>query len=384
MNTPDAPHRRRARAAFTLIEMMIAISLGLVIVGTVLSGLRVASQAITVVNRLAQENQLMRLGCEVAHEHLDFWNDCDDPENPANQTLRGKDMNGGLPFTPMGDIVPYAPGANAEASTGWNPSDTWPAADPRTWWHGNLAEKCNSNVMLGRYSIFGNTAPSLDVNASFGDYGQVTVLHSWLYNQLWSLRTAVGYYGYFDYAPANTMYQCYMPWLSGQTNDDGEPLVFDTPGGGFASSEGPQFYPHGLYRLTMGTAIGLVSPTAAAATMASTHQQYYYLDYQGDLNTLHRFDADTTTALPLIAGNGPATWPSVRVSMQRFIKTNRFVAVCRVTSTSPLTGEHQQLVWDGIGSSLRGARLQRGRSGWATWDDDPATVAANTPSLDDP
>jgi len=137
--------------------------------------------------------------------------------------------------------------------------------------------------------------------------------------------------------------------------------------------------------------MGLTSPTNSYAINSLSQQQYYYLDYQGNLPTLLRFNQDTTDGSSLVA-QSPATWPQVQISMQRFIKTNRFVNVCRVICTSPITGQVMQLVWDGIGSSLRGARLQRNQigsggtttSGWATWDDDPSTVASNTATLDDP
>ncbi len=43
---------RLGRAAFTLIELMLAISLGMVIMLTVMAGFRVASQSMTLVNRL--------------------------------------------------------------------------------------------------------------------------------------------------------------------------------------------------------------------------------------------------------------------------------------------------------------------------------------------
>jgi prepilin-type N-terminal cleavage/methylation domain-containing protein len=387
MTATATPPRPRPRAGFTLIELMIAISLGLVIIGTVVSGLRVASQAFTLVNRLAQENQLMRVGCEVAHDHLDYWTDIDDPDGPAsNRPLRGHDGNGGLPFTPMADIAPYVAGATRELDTGWNAAEPWVAADPRTWWHGNLAATVGTNVIFGHYSIFTNSAQSTGVGrGAAGTYGTVTVPHNWLNNQLWTMYTALGYYGYLDYTPAGTLYQSYLP-LSGGTNDDGEALVLDTPYGHFANGEGNQRYPYDMYRLTMGTAIGLVSPSAGGATASGTHQQYYWLDYTnpGGQGTFNQFNADTMRSAPLLASNGPAVWPRVAVSVQRFIKNNRFANACRVVCTSPLTGEHAQLVWNGIGSTLRGARLQRAKAGgWATWDDDPL-VASNSPTIDDP
>ena len=386
MTATATPLRPRPRAAFTLVELLISVSLGLVILGTVASGMRVASQAFTLVNRLAQENQLMRVGCEVAHDHLDYWTDIDDPEGPAsNRPLRTRNASGGLPFTPMTDIAHYVAGASRELDTGWNAADPWAAADPRTWWRGNLAATWGSNVIFGRYSIFTNGVQSTAIGPG-GAYGTVTVAHSWLNNQIWSFYTALGYYGCFDYMPPNTIYECYMPMnSSGGTNDDGEPLVLDRSGR-FANGEGNQRFPYDLYRQTMSTAIGLVSPTATNAIDPNTHQQLYRLDYTGaSEGVFQHFNADTTKRAGLLDGTGPGTWPSVTVAVQRFIKNSRFGNACRVVCTSPLTGEHAQLVWNGIGSTLRGARLQRGQAGgWAVWDDDPATVGSNTATLDDP
>ena len=425
----------RAARAFTLIELMIAISLGIVILLTVMAGFRVASQSVATVNRLATENQLMRLGVERAHEYLDFWQDYDDPDDINNQPLRSSDMNGGLPFTPMSTVAPYRPNlANPETTTGWDAEEHWAMSDPKVWWQGNVAEKDNSNLMLGRYALFANTSPALDVNSSFGGYGHVTVLHSWLYNQIWSMHNALGYYGYLDYCPANTMYECYMPLATNgnaRTNDGGEPILLDTPGGQLASTEGPQHYPHGQYRLTMGSAYGMTSPFALTALNASQSQpgqgqpgltnpangfamnkssyfqQYYYVDYGFNwmAQVFPQFNQDTanTTALftgqllptvaipgqpPAVTGH-PLSWPDVRITVQRFIKTNRFVNVCRVMCVSPLTGQSMQLVWDGFGTTLRGARMQRrfDQQGWVAWDDPqvaPNTRAASFHSLDEP
>jgi hypothetical protein len=423
-------------AAFTLIELMIAISLGMVIMLTVMAGFRVASQSMTTVSRLATENQLMRLGVERAHEYLDFWQDYDDPLDTNNQPLRGNDMGGGLPFTPMKIVAQLQPdGVHPEKATGWDAEDPWPMSDPRVWWHGNVAESETTNLNLGRYALFANTATSLDVTSPplpfpYNSYGHVTVLHSWLYNQLWSLHNALGYYGYIDYTPANTMYGCYMPYSNG-TNGDGEPTWFDHPGGAFASTEGPQHYPHGLYRLTMGSAMALTAPFALTPTNAglqqpgyhqagltspangqsmnksSYFQQYYYTDYlNNQLGIFNQLNQDSANITALFSGQtlppvpipgqsaptsgGPATWSNVSITIQRFIKTNRFVNVCRVICISPLTGQTTQLVWDGFGTTLRGARLQRRQEpdkGWVQWDDpqvSPPDRAANLLTLDDP
>ena len=69
----------RSIRAFTLIELMIAMAIGMLILFTAFAGFRVASQCIVVANRLSLENSLMRSGYNIAHEQLDFWTNLDDP-----------------------------------------------------------------------------------------------------------------------------------------------------------------------------------------------------------------------------------------------------------------------------------------------------------------
>ena len=54
--------RARLQRGFTLIELMIAISLGMLLVYTATAGFRSASQSVTLSNRLALENSLLRAG----------------------------------------------------------------------------------------------------------------------------------------------------------------------------------------------------------------------------------------------------------------------------------------------------------------------------------
>lgn len=195
--------------AFTLLEMMIAVALGMLIVYVAMAGFRVATSSITITNRMALENDLLRTAVITANDRLDFWTDYDDPENPAEQRLRGRDADGGLPFTPMSLVFPLVPNADPEKATGWDPRESWKASDPRTWWHGNVAEKWKSEMLLGRYSVFGNTQPPVLVTGvattavlngapGVGTYGTVTVPHEWQYRQIWGMYGALGYFGFTD------------------------------------------------------------------------------------------------------------------------------------------------------------------------------------------
>jgi prepilin-type N-terminal cleavage/methylation domain-containing protein len=382
------------RQGFTLIEVMLSVALGALVVYTATAGFRVAAQSVTIVNRLSVENAIMRGGLQQAHDRLDFWTDCDNPDLVSEQTLRGKDANGGLPFTPMRDVFPRVPSTEPEAATGWDPAETWSAHDPRNWWHGSVAEKFNTSLVLGRYAVFANTKrdPHVQSPMMFGpaptDYGTVRVPHSWLYNQIWGLHNALGYYGFADYLPANTLFACYGEVKEMQanafdnSNQGGMPRLLMQPGSSFDNGEGNQEYCKGLWRLTMVSAYGLVSPTHPSATQPAAHQKKYIVGYWNNGGDFTRLINETDNSAWVLSLDGPAAWPKATVSVARFIKTARFVSLCKVRWTSPLTGETAQLAFAGFGTTLRGARQQRRLTGgWAAWDG-PAN-ASNDRTLDD-
>ncbi|MDA3961348.1 MAG: prepilin-type N-terminal cleavage/methylation domain-containing protein [Planctomycetota bacterium] len=117
------------RRAFTLIELTIALGLGLLVAYAAYAAFNTASQTIATVNRLALENRLMRAGYIAALEDADYWLHYDDPaqfsrvsgtmtnidpnESPTELRLRdvstlsvGKTTTRprGRPFTAIADI----------------------------------------------------------------------------------------------------------------------------------------------------------------------------------------------------------------------------------------------------------------------------------------
>lgn len=395
------------RRAFTLLEMMIAIALGMLIVYVAIAGFRVAAQSITVTNRLALENDLLRTGCLVANERLDFWTDYDDPLNPAEQRLRGRDADGGLPFTPMSQVFPLVGNVDPEKSTGWNPREAWKASDPRTWWQGNVAERWRSEMVLGRYSIFGNTQPPVLVRGvdegevlvetgaiGIGTYGTVTVPHEWQYRQIWGMYSALGYFGFTDYLPQNTLFACYSEfyrparnppqwWPLGETNQDGMPLILFKPGSPFDNGEGDQQYPKGLWRLTMASSYGIVSPTNGNANQSAAHRRRFTTGYWNNAGDMKAFLDQTRNRRDLTAK--PAHWPKVEVTTQHFIKTGRYVNLGQVQLHDPISGATTELVFTSFSTTLRGARQQRRHpqdgGGWADHDNRAGWTAPLT--LDD-
>lgn len=381
------------KRGFTLIELMISIALGLMIVYVATAGFRVASQSITMTNRLAIENDILRAGCLAANERLDFWADYDNPDGDASeQTLRGKDATGGLPFTPMSLVFPRqvdtSSPPNPELNRGWDPQELWSAADPRLWWHGNLAEKVGSEMALGRYSICTNSLSPANITASgIGSYGTVTAPHVWHNRQMWGLFSAIGFYGFTDYMPQNTLFSCYQeyqtiaPPFEG-TNNDGMPLALFRPGSNFYNGEGSGIIP-GLWRLTMATSFAVISPTSANATNPSAHRSRYTVGYWNDPNDFRRFNNETINARNLLSG--PSHWPTSDVLVQHFIKSGRMINLCRVQLHHPITGVTTELAFTSFSTTLRGARMQRRHpiqgGGWAEYDNRIGVV--NDKTLDD-
>lgn len=188
-------------AAFTLIEMMIAVALGSMVILVAMSGFRTAAQTVTLANRLSVENSMMRSGYFEAQVQLDYWTNLDDPMRPdTERPLKGPQSIGnkndwpynntprGLPFTSMKALkdagiwpqvgIPKVPitggpgtlqdgsrgnwimprplgtittagNATWEAERGWDPSYYWSPHDPRTWCRANMAEKERDNNGIG-------------------------------------------------------------------------------------------------------------------------------------------------------------------------------------------------------------------------------------------
>ena len=234
--------------------------------------------------------------------------------------------------------------------------------------------------MLGRYAIFANTKRDPHVQSPMmtaplpNDYGTVRVPHSWLYNQIWGLHNALGYYGFADYLPANTMFACYSevkemsPNAFDNTNQGGMPRVLMQPGSDFDNGEGYQEYCKSLWRLTMVAAYGVISPTHPSSTQPALYQKKYVVGYWNNGGDFTRFLNETDNTSNVMALDGPATWPKATVSVAHFIKTARYVSLCKVRWSSPLTGDTAQLAFAGFGTTLRGARQQRKvGGGWAKW-----------------
>jgi Tfp pilus assembly protein PilE len=527
----------RSLRGFTLIELMLAIALGMLVIYTAYAGFRMASQCIVTANRLSLENSLMRSGYSLAHEQLDFWTNLDDPNNANQESLRASGINVhglswsgaftvqapfpttvGLPFAPMnpnagaagafaantdpttgagasgsqvprhvptsGQMIPLPvslplppPTSNASATlpmnwendTGFDPTYLWAPHDPRTWFRGNPIEKplpsIAANVtplIMGRYGAYTNvmptptfdsftvtgpypppqtTAPSYQASYTVSANAQYPV-HLWYGRQLLGLSRAIGWYGLFDYLPANAMYGYYTTFVPnngstmGVTSSAGNlSMMFTFPnwgnlnggsdqndlpypwsdsflskplsgwatipnGGWYWNFVGQGMGPTtmGIYSLTSTSSYSVTNPYGDSVDKSAIDQptiawrcySYTNSDYSATYNGVNQgaslalqYFISTTLPLAKLMATGPANWPMISVGTGHYVKSSHFVNITKIHWVSPVTGQVAEFSFNGISTTLRGARMQRrpgSAAGWANWDNAPG--AANDANLD--
>jgi hypothetical protein len=404
-NEVEIKNDKGARSAFTLIELMVAIPLGALIVYTAVAAFRVASQSITIVNRIATENEIMRCGFSIALNEVDFWQAYDDPFDTTSQKLRAVPIAvknapaaapvRGLPFTRFKDASGIYPQKSSgfavlsesvlEDETGWDPC-AWKANESRGWAWGNLRERVGgaNERNFGRYDYYSAVSP-----------------RHWQQRQLEGLKNTLGYYGFYDYAPANTPYMAYdisdknpenwcvsPEWCkSNGVNDSFTMVIRPTQCASDLASRTQCYAP--------------VCPTpnedAIYATATSTYNSI--TPYEKNFSTVLISEADDGQSMAgmdlmkfqqlavnaknwLPADGRPAHWPSLKVSCTRYITGSRFVCLNRVRMSNAISGESVELTFTAFGTTLRGARQQRHRDEprWATQRFDG--LSSDEPNLD--
>jgi prepilin-type N-terminal cleavage/methylation domain-containing protein len=316
------------RAAFTLLEMMIAIALSLVVVYTAFAGLRVASQTMTLCNRLSVENGLMRVGFIAALEDLDHWSSYDSPGDTTQQPLRAM----GMPFAPLA----YDP--------------DFRMSEPKTWWR-NFGYSSNSK-RWGKYD-------------NFSRVGHPDVVDAWLPEQIAAINGSLGHYAMVDYLPGGSIYSFYT--ADGLVPD--EFVKIDTTAGMVPSARAftslrpsgtAQDTPRDIWKLTHNTAYCI---TTSQFYRDRGYNRFRFHQGAGSPWGYSNMQRDARELKPLLEQR-PENWPTLTTDMRRYLVWSHDMDVCQVQLTSPLTGESIRFSFWGIGTTLRGARQQRGLDSW--------------------
>lgn len=401
MTTPASSSRR----AFTLLEMLIAVSLGSAIVLIATAGLRAASMATTTMSRMTIENALMRMAAEQALDEVDFWTTVDSVSDKDRQPLRNRIASdfGGTPvgqaFTPFAVGWPAAAKAPefaegpVERQSLYHPSPmTWAAHDPRTWCRVNGVE-CDqpgtyqTDLRHGDYSLFGTADPQ-DPSQCPHD---PTRCRSWYDQQIRATMDAMGFYGFCEYLPSSAFFAMHGRGpLSGPAGSGPGhmPSSLLLNGGWINVNDTNQHFMRGRERCTSFACFCLPNRDLAMVTAGQgrspgndPNRVYWYVGS----TDLVSFGSDTATALGradlidhFLAHTGyvameldvrPASWPEVRMTVHRLIKNGRFVNLCIITCFDPASGQSVEIPFTCFGTTLRGARQQRApKTGWADYD----------------
>lgn len=259
------------RRAFTLLELLVSMGIGLAVVGVAFAGFRAATQVMRAATRISLLNGQIRSGFLAALDEVDTWRSWDDPDGErADPDLQGRGLRAvlrvdtsemekfpsavaGCLFTPFAQLqgiaepggpLVFARGAatSREAERCHDPEARWDAADERTWYHGSFHDGIGSDQdeigehmadqRWGRYGIFtsasatpgdlgdsyGREAPAVATddptrgsapNNNLPVFGAVEPAHTWRCAQTIGLLHALGWYGALDYLPRNAVYASY-------------------------------------------------------------------------------------------------------------------------------------------------------------------------------
>lgn len=423
--------RHGSMTGFTLLELMISVGLGSSLIIIAMMGLRAASISTSTINAIFFQTQVLRHGFMTACNEVDFWFQADMPGQPDLQASRTLNPDGsGRPFSPFqrswpkGELGTSFGGGRAERLLGWNPSPmAWTPSDPRTWLRINLAERAHddtngahcSALWFGDYSLFEGLDPERPPTPTYGSAipanmrtrtipWEPTRCRSWYANQLKGAIDAMGFYGLFEYLPSHTL------WGYHGENPKGAPAIVSKGGmassltacGGWLSCNDSDYFARGRCRNTRAVSVPLPNPgTEACAALTAPGQgrsrsadpfRTYWLvgegidTYAGDRSDLLGRYMRNTRFDEMVMPVRPAEWPSLDVTIHRYIKNSRMMNVCILEIVNPVNGELTSLPFTCTGTTLRGARMQRvagtANGGWSSYDNaNPRSIVLG-PTLD--
>jgi len=384
---------------FTLLEITVAVAIGTLILYTAYAGFRVSTQTVTLCNRMSLENRLMTAGMLRAIDDVDFWTDLDREGHVPLRTIPRKAINGHSggydpdgadslslpqPFTPFASS--WQPGLNQIPAVSNVYQGDWRPDDPRTWYRGDgflflQGNQRPEDSVWGNYGLFsgvdanvthGNA--SVTVGALAGTTGVPVDRYTFTAAQHKGLKYALGFYGWWDYLPANAI----IDWSDRNGTRATKPFELreryegegDRPPsniGQFSSgfrgiwisgNERPQSRSSYLWEQVL--CISAPRPNDATNEVMRLNR---WMAGHGDF--INESASPISVVLSAISrpadmdAQRPGDWPRVTAEVRRYKIFARTSQDCFVRMFDPATGKMVELDFRTVGSTLRGARLQR-------------------------
>lgn len=365
------------RRGLTLIEITVAMAVGLVLLATAASAMRVSMQTITKANRLSLENRMLRLGIVGALNEADFWTTYDDLYDNTKQPLRGAS----LPFNES-VVINRAGAVGASGAATLVTPDLSLVHRPETWWRG-----------MGYYDTYQSPDPKDLI--SWGDYGLVSKMAlatmgtgsepvgAVLPNALHTMVTDYGLLAAYDTAPAHVL------WKWQDESPYGSPDFPDY----FKVNHNAMFTNHNEGNMAAGdrqdsTWLGAYVLSAVDNDLDPSdgyddkHLRHVWwvprlVDGEARGQTLGSFDSELKemtsnwarvqkmfakfrdTRAVVAASQVPEDWPRLGLQRATWFYRGTTTYWIRIALTDPLTGRQLALSIDGAGTTFRGARMQR-------------------------
>jgi hypothetical protein len=248
-------------------------------------------------------------------DELDFWTSYDNPDNTSEQPLRAPGCN---PFQPL----------SAPIDSDFDPSD------PKNWWRGL---GCDLNKK--EYGVYGTFSR---IDHPLSERSRLPIFYR-------KMVDGLGYYALCDYAPADFIYTYYdenkdvpgeffdrIPFDAGHRPGDFMMLLDDHA---FTLTRDPVYLANGINQRRLQIWDGFTGS-------------------QGEL--YHIFNPIS------LLQDRPENWPSLEAQIRHFTAAGRQWHTATILVKSPITGAQQKLYFSTTATTLRGARMQRKRTGgWA-------------------
>lgn len=322
----------RARG-FTLIELIIAMALGLMVCLVAFIAFAAASKTVTSANRIALQNRLLMTGVTYAMEDMDTWGSYHPLGDPTNGLLHvsSPDPNNVADARPFNRLRV-------------DPSDLEYRADDPKWWYryrfvdpyGGWGTTC-----LPDYSMFGKQ----------GDPGDGAFLHDLAYD----LMTTVGSYGMLDYWPPG------VPVGGADASGDS----FD-----FLRSSSKGMGGDGAWDVwPMGTRMGGKNGQTAVAVISNRRDVLRGYNRR-EFRDMAQRSIDVVLPLANIRAQydhtlgpgevGPVDWPLLQVATRHTISMNVFFHQSSIKVHDFESGQSLLIAFSAPATTLRGARRLRG------------------------
>ncbi|MBA3683809.1 MAG: prepilin-type N-terminal cleavage/methylation domain-containing protein [Planctomycetes bacterium] len=364
--------------AFTLVELLVALVLGMVVALAAFASFRIAAKSMSAAGNLSRENRVIAQGYFAAMSEADFWYAEDDPFAASGQAQRRSYDGAGGPVAVGTDRSHGQPFAEMDQSDEfWN----FNLADQRTW------------SRQGEYKCTHFFSWSTGSYAQVGciDHPDPSGACAWMHVVQDRLYSCLGWNGYLDYVPSPWTLGFYL----GCRNDTDPPYnsfnlaTTGTPGGAWAMTafpdefwmSGMNAYPHfqasyhapekalgrsGIHIYGIST---LFSPRPGW-TESGANAEYLRASVGTLVDRAPTYN-DLVPRLPGLSASLPHAsltcpgWPELSVKVLRssdLLVTGRTKATIAVSN--PTTGSRHSISFLPIGSTLRGARQQRQ---WPHW-----------------